>query len=625
MRTHHHLGGDVQVRDLVGLGDEGRGTGGPRVRFDHIYIPFLDGELDVDESLDVEGPGDLLCSIFHSGDHHRAEVEGGQHGVAVSAVDAGGLDVLHHTHHVEVLSVKDGVDLCFLTAIQEVVDQDLVIRQMLEQADHRAFQLFVVDDDAHALSAQYVGRTYKHGVTNLVGHINGFINRVGGAVIGVGDAEFLEHVAETTTVFGDVHAVEGGTDDANAFVVELFREFEGRLSTELNDDTFRLLVFDDLPEMFPEHRLEIELIGHIEVGRYGFGVTVYHDGLITAFLDGQQSVHAAIVEFDALPDAVGTAAEHDDLFLIGHLAFIDAAAFEGAVEIRRFGFEFRRTGVHHFIHPANAGCLAFFVHFVFRAMLHDLADLLITETHMLGFKQQFGRKGIEFVFGDLLFEVDDLLDLEDEPAVDICRLYDALDADAHHQGILNAEYAIPLGCLEVFQDLFRLHLVLAVIAQSHCIVLEALTSLLDGFSETATDGHHFPDGFHLQSEGVIGTFELIEIPARHLHDDVVECRFKVCRGCLGDLVLQFIEGKAEGQFRSDLGDRIPGGLGGECGGAAYAGIDLDGNDLFRFRIEGELHITATGEVAEVAHHADGRIAHELKCSVAQGHGRGHGH
>jgi hypothetical protein len=39
--------------------------------------------------------------------------------------------MFHHTHYMEVLTIKDTVDLCLLATVQEVVDQDLVTRQVL--------------------------------------------------------------------------------------------------------------------------------------------------------------------------------------------------------------------------------------------------------------------------------------------------------------------------------------------------------------------------------------------------------------------------------------------------------------------------------------------------------------
>ncbi len=64
-----------------------------------------------------------------------AQVEGRQHRVTVAAVNARGFNMLHHTHYVEVLPVKDGVYFGLLATVQEVVDQDLVTGQVLQQAE----------------------------------------------------------------------------------------------------------------------------------------------------------------------------------------------------------------------------------------------------------------------------------------------------------------------------------------------------------------------------------------------------------------------------------------------------------------------------------------------------------
>jgi len=40
------------------------------------------------------------------------------------------------------------------------------------------------------------------------------------------------------------------------FFMQSFRQFQGRLSAQLDDDPFRFFQLDDLPEMFPVDRLE---------------------------------------------------------------------------------------------------------------------------------------------------------------------------------------------------------------------------------------------------------------------------------------------------------------------------------------------------------------------------------
>ena len=124
---------------------------------------------------------------------------------------------------------------------------------------------------------------------------------------------------------------------------------------------------------------------------------------------------------------------------------------------------------------------------------------------------------------------------------------------------------------------------------------------------------------------MVGPGELAEVPAGDFDDHVVQRRLEEGRGGLGDLVLEFGQGIAQGQFGGDLGDGVAGGLTGQGRGAAHPGVDLDHDELLRFRVLAELDVAAAGEVAHGAHGVDGLVAHVLVGRVAQGHGRGHGH
>ena len=71
-------------------------------------------------------------------------------------MDACGFDVFHHTHYVEIFPVEDRIDLCFLTAVEEVIDEYLVVGKVFEQTYYGAFQLIIVDYNTHSLSAEHV-------------------------------------------------------------------------------------------------------------------------------------------------------------------------------------------------------------------------------------------------------------------------------------------------------------------------------------------------------------------------------------------------------------------------------------------------------------------------------------
>src|SRR5690606_14375762 len=189
-------------------------------------------------------------------------------------------------------------------AVQEVVDQDLISRQVFQQVHHGLFQILIIDHDAHSLSSQYVGWANKYWITNFICHFNSLLSRSSYAIFRIWNIQFLQQVGKATTIFSHVHILERCTNDLNTELLQLLRHFQSRLATQLNDHTFWFFMLDDLANMFPENGLKIQLVCHIEVRRYGFRITIDHYGFITTFLGCKQSVYTRVVKFDTLANAV---------------------------------------------------------------------------------------------------------------------------------------------------------------------------------------------------------------------------------------------------------------------------------------------------------------------------------
>jgi hypothetical protein len=125
--------------------------------------------------------------------------------------------------------------------------------------------------------------------------------------------EFLEAVA----VLGKVDHVGRGAEDRDAGLFQRVGQFQRGLAAELHDDADKLarLLFgaQDLEHVLGGQRFEIQPVRGVVVGRDGLGVAVDHDGFIAGVAQREGGVAAAIVELDALADAVRPAAEDDDL------------------------------------------------------------------------------------------------------------------------------------------------------------------------------------------------------------------------------------------------------------------------------------------------------------------------
>ena len=122
---------------------------------------------------------------------------------------------------------------------------------------------------------------------------------------------------------------------------ERHRELQRRLPAELHDDAVErallALFFADGEHVFERERLEVEAVRGVVVGRHRLGVAVDHDGLEAQLAQREHGVHAAVVELDALPDAVRPAAEDDHLAAIGRraLALASRTSSRGTACARR--------------------------------------------------------------------------------------------------------------------------------------------------------------------------------------------------------------------------------------------------------------------------------------------------
>src|SRR5205823_5682347 len=85
-------------------------------------------------------------------------------------------------------------------------------------------------------------------------------------------------------------------------------EIQWGLSAELDDHTDRCsslgLVLIDSQHVFKSQRFKVEPVAGVVVGRYRLRVAIDHDGFITIFTQRKGRVAAAVIELDALADAV---------------------------------------------------------------------------------------------------------------------------------------------------------------------------------------------------------------------------------------------------------------------------------------------------------------------------------
>ena len=247
--------------------------------------------------------------VFLDGGHVlRGDVPGGDDAGGVPGVDSGQLDMLHHRGHKGVLPVADGIGLALGGMVQEAVNEDGPVRRHSNRRPHIVGQALVVVHHLHAPASQHIGGAHHHGIPYTMGNFQGLLHGGGHAGLGHGNPQLVHHGPEQISVLRHVDHGGGGAQDAHAILLQLRRQVQGGLPAELGDDAQGLLLFVDAQHVLQGQGLEVELVRGVVVRGHGLGIAVHHDGLETQLLQGQGGMDAAIVELDALADAVGAAA-----------------------------------------------------------------------------------------------------------------------------------------------------------------------------------------------------------------------------------------------------------------------------------------------------------------------------
>ena len=215
-----------------------------------------------------------------------------------------------------------------------------------------ALEIVVRVDDGHGPAAEHVGRAHEHGIADAARDLAGLGNGGGGAALRLRDLQFVEELREALAVLGEVDHVGRRAPDGNARAEQGQGELERGLAAELDDHAVGLLALDDVHDVFEGERLEVEAIGGVVVGRDRLGVAVDHEGLAALLVEGEARVAAAVVELDALADAVGAAAEDHDLAPRGRVGL--ALVLVGRVEVRGVRLELGRAGVDALVDRGDA-------------------------------------------------------------------------------------------------------------------------------------------------------------------------------------------------------------------------------------------------------------------------------
>ena len=132
-------------------------------------------------------------------------------------------------------------------------------------------------------------------------------------------------------------------DDRHARPFQRLSQIKRRLPAKLHNHPDWFLLFVDVQYVLERQRLKIKFVRSLVIGRDGLRIGVNHDRLISQLLEGKRSMDAAIIELDALANAIRTAAENHDSGFGTAARFVFVAV--GRIIIRCIGLEFGGAGI----------------------------------------------------------------------------------------------------------------------------------------------------------------------------------------------------------------------------------------------------------------------------------------
>ena len=331
------------------------------------------------------------------------------------------------------------------------------------------------------------------------------------------------------------------------------RQRQRSLAAELNDQPVWLLLVADVEHVLESEWLEVQPVAGVVVGRHGLRIAVDHDRLVAQLLQGERRMAAAVVELDALPDAVGPGAQDHDLAPVRRLRL--GFFFVDRVQVRREALEFGRARVHALEHRPNPPFLAPVAHGSL-GLVPQARQPVVGQTGAFRQGQLGGRHLVKTGLGQILLQVDYGLELRHEPWVDAGHLADILDTVAFSQREADVVQPVRVGSDQTLRDQVGAVNIAARLPAG----LEGPDGLPQRVLERRANSHDFADRLHLHAEHRLGARKLLELPLRHLDHDIVDAGLEARRRLLRDVVGDLVQAEPDGQLGRDLGDREAGRL-----------------------------------------------------------------
>jgi hypothetical protein len=252
----------------------------------------------------------------------------------------------------------------------------------------------------------------------------------------------------------------------------------------------------------------------------------------------------------------------------------------------------------------------------------ELRDARVREALALDAAHDVGIEPGQAMLADVVFDVDEIGDLDEEPGINAGDTRHILEGIAVAQRIGHVEDALGARDAQLLAKVVAIEVGCdraADLVEPGDARFQATQRFLQRLLEVAPHRHDFADRFHLRGQAVVGTREFLEREARDLGHDVIDRRLeRGRRQAARDVVLELVERIANRKLGGDLCDREARGLGSQRRRARHARVHFDDQDAARIRADRELHVGTARFNSDLAQHIDRGVTQPLVFLVGQG-------
>ena len=266
------LGGNIDEVGTEDLADEGERARCTKVALNDLEVGlstldlFLD-DLHVERTGDVPGLGNLVGNLLNTLLDPGIKVDRGQNKCGITRVDTSVLNVLTDSVDKDSSVGGDSIAVNLLCAVDELCDDDRVVRRDGGGGEKLLLKLVLAADDSHGGTGKDVRGANKDGVLDGVGELLRLFVRGQLLPCGLVDTNRVKDGRELVTVLSLVNIVGVGSENLGlAGLLELQSHVLGKLATNRDDNTLGSLQLVDIHHTLVAQLLEVEPVSNVEVG-----------------------------------------------------------------------------------------------------------------------------------------------------------------------------------------------------------------------------------------------------------------------------------------------------------------------------------------------------------------------